>query len=346
MLRIDRENKKFTKLQKHGMSEAGITEKNDLQEMIKSAPSEFFQEMGEKLLLIGDEVRPADFVEDRIDLLAIDQQGSLVVIELKRGSHKLHLLQALAYASMVSKWEQDRIIAERQRLAGLSEEEVEEEVEQFLVQDVANLNDSQRIILIAEDFDYEVLVTAEWLSEIYDVDIRCYRLALSVEGKAEFLTCTCIYPPPEITQHARRRGRRGETSKIRWSDWDEALSKINNQTVVEFFRKELETGRENYLRRRALYYRFDGRRMFFVGARKNSVYVWQYRRFLDDKTYWTKKIGTHLDVEPVKNRKALRFHLAKAKDFEHFIDAINGDLQSVKFSDEGLESSDEDEEDS
>lgn len=343
MLRIDRENKKFTKLQKHGMSEAGITEKNDLQEMIKSAPGEFFQEMGEKLLLIGDEVRPTDFVEDRIDLLAVDQQGSLVVIELKRGSHKLHLLQALSYASMVSKWEHDQIITKWQEFSGLSEDEAEEEIEQFLLQEVANLNDSQRIILIAEDFDYEVLVTAEWLSEIYEVDISCYRLVLSVEENTEFLTCTCIYPPPEISQHARRRGRTGGTSKVRWSDWDEALSKINNQTIVEFFRRELESGRDNYLRSRALYYRFDGRRIFYVGARKDSVYVWQYRRFSKDESYWTNKIGSHLDVEAVKNGKALRFHLVKDRDFEQFLDAINKDLPKVEFFKELSELNDEDE---
>lgn len=345
MLRIDRENKKFTKLKKSGMSKAGITEKNDLQEMIKSAPGVFFQEMGENLLLLGDEVRPTEFVEDRIDLLAVDQQGSLVVVELKRGSHKLHLLQALAYASMVSKWEYDRIIAERQRFAGLSEEEAEEEIEQFLLQDVANLNDSQRIILVAEDFEYEVLITAEWLSEIYEVDIRCYRLALSVEDKTEFLTCTCIYPPPEISQHARRRGRTGGTSKVRWSDWDEALSKINNQTIVEFFRRELESGRDNYLRSRALYYRFDGRRIFYVGARKDSAYVWQYRRFSEDESYWTNKIGSHLDVEAVKNGKALRFHLVKDRDFEQFLDAINKDLPKVEFFKEPSELNDEDEKD-
>lgn len=345
MLRIDRGSKKFTRLQKHPMSEAGITEKQDLQAMIKGDPTAFFAEMGEKLLLIGDEVRPTEFVEDRIDLLAVDQQGSLVVLELKRGSHKLHLLQGLAYASMVSKWENDRIVTEYQRFAGLSVEEAEEEIEQFLLQDVANLNDSQRIILIAEDFEYEVLVTAEWLSEIYEVDIRCYRLALSVEGKAEFLTCTCIYPPPEITQHVRRRGRKGETAKVRWSDWDEALSKISNPAVVEFFRKELESGRENYLRERALFYRFDGRRMFHVGARKNRVYVWQYRRFTDDETYWTNKVGSHINLEPVKDGRALRFHLAKAKDFEQFFDALNSNLQSVKFSDEEIESESEDEED-
>ena len=191
MLRIDRSNKSLITLKKHSFSDVGLTERHDLQEMIKANPDAFFTEMGEKLLLVGDEVRPTDFVEDRIDLLAVDQQGALVVIELKRGSNKLQLLQALSYAGMISKWEYSQVVTSRQQLAGQSEEEVDEEIEQFLLQDVANLNDSQRVILVAEDFDYEVLVTAEWLSEIYNLDIRCFRLSLSAEGNAEFLNCTC-----------------------------------------------------------------------------------------------------------------------------------------------------------
>ena len=67
---------------------------------------------------------------------------------------------------MISKWEHSNIIAQRQRFSGQSEEDVEEEIEQFLLQDVASLNDSQRVILVAEDFDYEVLVTAEWLRDV------------------------------------------------------------------------------------------------------------------------------------------------------------------------------------
>ena len=36
--------------------------------MIKNSPDAFFEEMGESLLLIGHEVRPTDFVEERIDI--------------------------------------------------------------------------------------------------------------------------------------------------------------------------------------------------------------------------------------------------------------------------------------
>ncbi len=225
MLRVNRANRELVKLDRRSLPELGLTEPYDLQRMIRNSADEFFAEIDEDLLVIGEEVYPAEFVEDRIDLLAVDQQGSLVVIELKRGSHKLHLLQALAYAGMVSKWERERVIAERQRFMGSSKEETEEEIEEFLLQGAGSLNDSQRIILIAEDFEYEVLVTAEWLTEAYDLDIRCHRLALSVQDDAEFLTCACVYPPPEIAQHARRRRRGGDPANVPWTDWDGALSK-------------------------------------------------------------------------------------------------------------------------
>lgn len=334
MLRVNRASKELVKLEKRSLADQGIKEAYDLQKMICNSPAAFFAELDEELLLIGEEVRPAEFVEDRIDLLAVDQQGTLVVIELKRGSHKLHLLQALTYAGMVSKWERDWIIAQRQGFAGLSEEEAEAEIEDFLLQDAGSLNDSQRIILIAEDYDYEVLITAEWLTEVYGLDIRCYRLALSVQEDSEFLTCSCVYPPPEITEHARRRRRKGDTVGTPWADWDEALSKMNNQALVQFVRRELAAGRENYLSKRTLYYRFGGGRRFFLGARQNSAYVWQYRRFPDDDEYWKSKIGPHVDTEPVKDAKCLRFHLRSEKDFDAFLDAVNGDLKTVKFSDE------------
>jgi hypothetical protein len=172
--------------------------------------------------LLGEEIRPTEDKEDRIDLLGIDKDGSAVILELRRGTQKLHLLQALGYAAMVSKWDLNRFIEEYSQFSEQSLEKSEQDLQEFLDED-AVINSIQRVILLAEEFDYEVLVTAEWLIRKYDLDIRCIRLALSAESGGEFLNCTCIYPPPEITEQIRLRGSRRGARRIKWTSWGEAI---------------------------------------------------------------------------------------------------------------------------
>jgi len=96
MLRIDRAKRSLVRLEQKPFAEAGLLERTDLQQMIRNAPNEFFAELGEQLLPLGEEVRPSEVVDDRIDLLGVDSEGATVIIELKRGAHKLQLLQALS----------------------------------------------------------------------------------------------------------------------------------------------------------------------------------------------------------------------------------------------------------
>jgi len=102
MLKIDRENHSLTPLEKPTLSEAAVRERYDLQEFICNSPDVFFVELGQELFLIGSELQPSETVQDRIDILAIDREGTVVVVELKRGNHKLQLMQAISYAAMVA----------------------------------------------------------------------------------------------------------------------------------------------------------------------------------------------------------------------------------------------------
>jgi hypothetical protein len=61
-----------------------------------------------------------------------------VVIEIKRGTNKLHLLQGLTYASMIAKWDGTRLLEECSQQRSQTMEEVEEWVEGFLEVDPDN----------------------------------------------------------------------------------------------------------------------------------------------------------------------------------------------------------------
>ena len=58
----------------------------DVQNIIKSNP----QILGEDLLIISEELAPCEDSKKRLDLLALDKSGKLVVIELKRNDDGFH----------------------------------------------------------------------------------------------------------------------------------------------------------------------------------------------------------------------------------------------------------------
>jgi len=187
MLKVDRETRTFSRLNAPTLSEAHILERADLQECILNSSDDFFAEIGERVFVLGKEFSPSQTVQDRIDLLGIDSEGTSVVVELKRGSNKLQMLQAVSYAGMVARWglEDFRDIVSEQEWEQLTD---------FLDVDVEEINRRQRLLLVAEGYDYALLAGAEWLSEQHGVDIRCSTVSLATDPKtgAEYLACASI----------------------------------------------------------------------------------------------------------------------------------------------------------
>lgn len=332
MLRIDREKRTMLRLGSKTLATAGILERNDLQQMIRNAPVEFFAELGENFLPIGEEIRPSEIVDDRIDLLALDTDGATVIIELKRGAHKLQLLQALSYAALISDWTSERLIAERSRFSRRSDNGAEEEIDEFLDEGSSTLNASQRVILIAEEYDFEVLATAKWLSERYEVSIACWRAELASDQSAEYLSLSCIYPPPELAKAARSRRPRRDERPPKWSDWDEALEAITNPAVVQFYRARLKENWPSRLRRRILIFEVENKRRFVMSARARHAYVWQRGRFDGDEDFWRGRLGPTCRLDPVDDGRAMRFFLSSTDDFDAFWRVYKEDMSGKKFS--------------
>ena len=109
------------------------------------------------------------------------------------------------------------------------------------------------------------------------------------------------------------------------------LKSVENDAVSKFFRKEIDAGRESYLRKRQLRYRVGGKKRFSIHARSKRAYVWQSGRFRRDVEFWREAIGDQAGVSPVKDGEALRFYLSTEEDFARFGEAIAKQLQGVEF---------------
>jgi len=327
MLKIDRNSKNLTRLATPTLAESSITERYDLQECIANSPNDFFAEMGEDLFLVGTEIMPSKDVQDRIDLLTIDREGKVVVIELKRGSNKLQMFQAISYAGMISHWDPEELLS-------LLDDQQQEALENFLDCDTDQINSAQRVILVAESIDYSLLIGTQWLCEQYEVDIICCRIALATDsdGQAEYLACSTVYPPKELVKEARKRGK-GKRGSLpdKWTNWDSAFDNIKNQDLVSFFRARLDASDESYLKKRHLRYRVNGKRRWWTAAHQKQAYVWQMGRFEGDIAFWSAKISQPESVKPVKSDTSLRMFLSTKEDFEEFHVAVTGELQKVEW---------------
>ena len=96
---IDKDSNKLIKVEKKTFKSLGLDERHNLQEWIAKEPSS----LGEDLLIIQKEFDGFADTKERLDLLAIDKSGNLVIIENKLDDSGRDVTwQAIKYASYCS----------------------------------------------------------------------------------------------------------------------------------------------------------------------------------------------------------------------------------------------------
>src|SRR5271157_1912532 len=103
----DKKEKTFEQSHETALSSHHILERKDLEKWVMSSP----EILGEELLIITNEYDKFDKTKERLDLLALDRDGKLVVIELKREESGANVeLQAIKYAAYCSTLTIDQIV--------------------------------------------------------------------------------------------------------------------------------------------------------------------------------------------------------------------------------------------
>ena len=80
LFRVDPQSRESERIEEVDFRQLGFQERRDIQEWVAANPGI----LGEDLLIISKEFSGFDRTNERLDLLAVDPDGKLVVIELKR----------------------------------------------------------------------------------------------------------------------------------------------------------------------------------------------------------------------------------------------------------------------
>lgn len=245
MFVVDKENNRIEKIQSHSFSDLGFKEREHLQEWLENNPDAF----GEELLFIQKEFDRFDDTRERLDLLAIDKVGNLVVIENKLDDSGRDVTwQALKYAAYCSTLTKQQIKNIYQLFLdkkGLREDS-ETNISDFFDGrdfDEIQLNKTQRVIFVAANYRKEVTSTVLWLLSTYNLQIQCFKVTPYKLEEQIFLNIEQIIPVKEAKDFIIRMAEKAqeeqhlqeeqeERFKFRFEFWQELLQKFNGKSDI------------------------------------------------------------------------------------------------------------------
>ena len=242
MYYIDKQTKKAIPLEKKTFSELNLYERSDLQEWIADNPDI----LGERLLIIQKEFAGFSDTRERLDLLALDENGKLVIIENKLDDSGRDVVwQALKYASYCATLKKEEICDIYQKYLQ-SNCEAETKLSEFFDEpdfesiSLNPIDGDQRIILVAANFRKEVPSTVLWLRD-HGIDITCIKVTpYQDEGKL-YLDTEQILPIQDIGDYliklsAKRQenivsaNEEASRQKTTYRFWEYAIPKLREKT--------------------------------------------------------------------------------------------------------------------
>ena len=242
----------------------GLQERADLQRLLRAQP----EVLEEGLFIVAEEFSNWQDSGRSIDLLALDSEGRLVVIELKRTQTGDHSdLQAIRYAAMVSNMTLEQIVeAHRAYLArrGINEDARVQILNHLGVTDEAAVEihtERPRILLASAGYSKELTATVLWLRDNYGVDISCVKLQLYRDGNGSLLDTSQVIPLPnaedyqvrirekqEEVIHQRADARRSVPGSVAFRDSIDKARETAKQELKRLFQWAEELEKEGLVR--------------------------------------------------------------------------------------------------
>lgn len=245
MFRVDRTQNRLSRLVQKRFSDLNLRERDHLQEWLANQPDA----LGEELLIIQKEFDGFDETRERLDLLALDKNGNLVIIENKLDDSGRDVTwQALKYTAYVSPLKTTDIVTiyqqylDRYCRGGNAIEQICEFMEvEDLSEVVLNPGNDQRMIFIAANFRREVTATVLWLLS-REIRVQCFKVTPFMLGDELIIDVQQIIPTPEAAdfmigmsskenEEKATQDTQKKRHKLRYELWEAVLERLHTEGV-------------------------------------------------------------------------------------------------------------------
>lgn len=259
MYKINTADNRLSRLEVKSFSSLGFTERHHLQEWLANEPDA----LGEELLIIQKEFDGFDDTRERLDLLALDKDGVLVIIENKLDDTGRDVVwQALKYASYCSNLSKPQLISIYQQYldkycgGGNAKELICDFLNSPDIDEVVlNSGHQQRLMFVAANFRKEVTNTALWLLS-NGIQLQCFKVTPFAMGESLFLNVDQIIPTPEVKElmigitakEADEKNTKTELKNrhtVRLAFWEQALEAIRTSDCDLF--KNVNRSKDHWL---------------------------------------------------------------------------------------------------
>ncbi len=248
MFKVNLPENRLDRLEKRRFSDLGLQERPHLQEWLVQTP----EALGEELLIIQKEFDGFANTRERLDLLALDKEGRLVVIENKLDDSGRDVVwQALKYVAYCSSLKNTEIVEIYQKYLDqwLNGQNAVANLCEFLdVEDlddtVLNAGNEQRLILVAANFRKEVTATVLWLLG-HGIRAQCFRVLPYSFGDELLIDLQQIIPTPEAadymigmaakeSEEKSVKGTQKRRHELRRAFWTRTLEELRSRNIARY----------------------------------------------------------------------------------------------------------------
>lgn len=200
LYRVDIENQEFTELKPTYAGDINVKEK-EIEKWVVEKPGILFSDP-DAVMIIAQEITG----ELQADVLAVDSQGNLIIVEIKRHSANREVIgQILDYSARLSEWTYEQFDNRWKAYKGENAEDLFISFMKYIDNDAFNKEDflkNRSLYILATTEDESMMRIIAWLRNKYAVPIDFVPFELLKNGKEVYLKISKIevepYAPPNV----------------------------------------------------------------------------------------------------------------------------------------------------